>query len=175
AADTLRRTLAGQPEQRRERTLLDLVRGHAATVLGFPGPASVDAERGLLELGFDSLTAVELRNRLGAATGLRLPATLLFDHPTSAAIARQLSVELVPESAGPDHAADTAGLAELGLLEGALDNGTAGPELLGRLEELISRLRPGTGGAAQDRLEERMDTASDDELFEFIDNELGMS
>ncbi|MEH0656618.1 SDR family NAD(P)-dependent oxidoreductase [Streptomyces stelliscabiei] len=175
AADTLRRTLAGQPEQRRERTLLDLVRGHAATVLGFPGPASVDAERGLLELGFDSLTAVELRNRLGAATGLRLPATLLFDHPTSAAIARQLSVELVPESAGPDLAADTAGLAELGLLEGALDNGTAGPELLGRLEELISRLRPGTGGAAQDRLEERMDTASDDELFEFIDNELGMS
>ncbi|WEH12772.1 type I polyketide synthase [Streptomyces sp. VNUA24] len=175
AADTLRRTLAGQPEQRRARTLLDLVRGHAATVLGFPGPASVDAERGLLELGFDSLTAVELRNRLGAATGLRLPATLLFDHPTSAAIARQLSVELAPESAGPDLVADTAGLAELGLLEGALDNGTAGPELLGRLEELISRLRPGTGGAAQDRLEERMETASDDELFEFIDNELGMS
>ncbi|WP_217181316.1 type I polyketide synthase [Streptomyces sp. AC495_CC817] len=175
AADTLRRTLAGQPEQRRERTLLDLVRGHAATVLGFPGPASVDAERGLLELGFDSLTAVELRNRLGAATGLRLPATLLFDHPTSAAIARQLSVELAPESAGTDLAAHTAGLAELGLLEGALDNGTAGPELLGRLEELISRLRPGTGDAAQDRLEERMDTASDDELFEFIDNELGMS
>ncbi|PIM71507.1 polyketide synthase [Streptomyces sp. JV178] len=175
AADTLRRTLAGQPEQRRERTLLDLVRGHAATVLGFPGPASVDAERGLLELGFDSLTAVELRNRLGAATGLRLPATLLFDHPTSAAIARQLSLELAPATTGPELAADTAGLAELGLLEGALDNGTAGPELLGRLEELISRLRPGTGGAAQDRLEERMETASDDELFEFIDNELGMS
>ncbi|MGW0824747.1 type I polyketide synthase [Streptomyces sp. NPDC002845] len=176
AADTLRRTLAGQPQHRRERTLLDLVRGHAATVLGFPGPASVDAERGLLELGFDSLTAVELRNRLGAATGLRLPATLLFDHPTSGAIARQLAVELAPEGTDPDPAsADTTGLAELGLLEGALDSGTAGPELLNRLQDLISRLRPGTGDAAQDRLQERMDTASDDELFEFIDNELGMS
>ncbi|BBC30134.1 Polyketide synthase [Streptomyces graminofaciens] len=176
AADTLRRTLAGQPEHRRTRTLLDLVRGHAATVLGFPGPASVDAERGLLELGFDSLTAVELRNRLGAATGLRLPATLLFDHPTSGAIARQLAVELAPEGTESDPAsADTTGLAELGLLEGALDSGTAAPELINRLQELIGRLRPGTGDAAEDRLEERMDTASDDELFEFIDNELGMS
>ncbi|MDX3745665.1 type I polyketide synthase [Streptomyces sp. AK08-02] len=174
AADMLLRTLAGQPEHRRARTLLDLVRGHAAIVLGFPGPASVDAERGLLELGFDSLTAVELRNRIGAATGLRLPATLLFDHPTSGAIARQLALELAPDDTGPDPA-DTAGLAELGLLEGALDSGTAAPELINRLQELIGRLRPGTGDAAEDRLEERMDTASDDELFEFIDNELGMS
>ncbi|MEW2119925.1 type I polyketide synthase, partial [Streptomyces sp. NPDC005474] len=174
AADTLRRTLAGQSEQRRTRTLLDLVRGHAAIVLGFPSPSSVDAERGLLELGFDSLTAVELRNRIGAATGLRLPATLLFDHPTSGAIARQLVLELAPDGTDPEPA-DTAGLAELGLLEGALDSGTAAPELINRLQELIGRLRPGTGDAGEDRLEERMDTASDDELFEFIDNELGMS
>jgi hypothetical protein len=171
--DTLRRTLGSQSESQRERTLLDTVRGHAAIVLGFPGPTSVDAERGLMELGFDSLTAVELRNRLAAATGLRLPATLLFDHPTCAAVARHLVAELAPE--GPDSSTGTTGLAELGLLEGALDGGSPGPELRTRLQALLSRVRPESGDAAQDRLEQRMDTASDDEIFEFIDNELGMS
>ncbi|MCI3226420.1 SDR family NAD(P)-dependent oxidoreductase [Streptomyces sp. NP-1717] len=82
------------PEQR-ERHLLDLVRSHVATVLVRGDAAAIEADRTFRELGFDSLTAVEVRNRLTASTGLQLPTTLIFDHPTPILAARFLLTELL--------------------------------------------------------------------------------
>jgi NAD(P)-dependent dehydrogenase (short-subunit alcohol dehydrogenase family)/acyl carrier protein len=94
---SLAQKLAGLAEPERRKALLDLVCGHVADVLGHAGSDVVAVERGFLELGFDSLTAVELRNRLMAATDLRLPATVIFDYPTPAALAGRLYELLSPE------------------------------------------------------------------------------
>ncbi|MCI4065630.1 type I polyketide synthase [Micromonospora sp. R77] len=84
----------------RPARMIDLVRARVAAVLRHPSPAGIDPDRAFSELGFDSLMAVELRNELGRATGIRLPASLIFDQPTPAALARHL------ESLTGDAAAD---------------------------------------------------------------------
>ncbi|MEV4832855.1 type I polyketide synthase, partial [Micromonospora sp. NPDC049257] len=98
AASTVDRSgsdwLTGLPEQERAGAVRHLVHTHVAAVLGLAGPDAVEADRTFQSLGFDSLTAVELRNALSTAAGLRLPATLIFDYPTPVALAEFLHGEL---------------------------------------------------------------------------------
>ncbi|MFF4591296.1 SDR family NAD(P)-dependent oxidoreductase [Streptomyces sp. NPDC001388] len=88
------RRLASLPRARRHRALAELVTGQVAAILGYDSADLVGSDKPFKELGFDSLAAVNLRNRLGQETGLRLPATLVYDHPTSGALIRHLATEL---------------------------------------------------------------------------------
>ncbi len=94
AQGSLARRWAGIPEREHQRVLLDVVRAEIAGVLSYPSPAAIEVLRTFKDLGIDSLTAVELRNRLCAVTGLSLPATLVFDSPTPTVLVDYLLGEL---------------------------------------------------------------------------------
>ncbi|MFJ9211564.1 type I polyketide synthase [Streptomyces sp. NPDC102264] len=167
----LTQRLAGLTEAEQDRALVHLVRTHTAAVLGFAGPETVEADRAFKELGFDSLTAVELRNRLDAEVDSRLPATLVFDHPNPAALAAHLRTTVLADHGTPAAAV----LSELNKL--TIDISKLDPDdaLVGdirlRLRSLLSTWDDKEAEVAVDDL----NSATLDDVFDIIDEELGNS
>ncbi|NUR58768.1 MAG: SDR family NAD(P)-dependent oxidoreductase [Catenulispora sp.] len=177
AAETDRREwsrLAQLAGAERDRALMGLVTRLAAAVLGHEPGHRLDPEAGFLELGFDSLTAIEYRNRLDAATGQRLPATLIFDHPNPAALAARLREEITEiTEISTVSGAPTAGR-RIAELEAALDAAfsEAGPEdrasAAASLRALAARW---SGGGETGHAD--VEAASAAELFDILDAEFG--
>ncbi|GAA2101520.1 type I polyketide synthase [Streptomyces albiaxialis] len=167
--------LAAMPADKQRETVLALVRHQVASVLAYESADQVEDQRPFKDLGFDSLTAVKLRNQLAAVGGVTLPATLVFDHPTPVALTEFLLTELVPAEADP--AARL--LAELDRIAAGLpdlDPDAAEREkITTRLRTLLWQWDENRNGEGPENSGEDLEKATDDELFEALDNELGMS
>ncbi|MEU4089268.1 phosphopantetheine-binding protein, partial [Streptomyces aureus] len=164
---------AAAPADRPE-LVLELILKHATAVLGHGEAAELSPDRRFQDLGFDSLIAVEFRNRISAEIGQRLPAALLFDYPTPSDLVDHLLPRLVAdEPTGP-----AALLADLDRLERALDETTVDDERLhrqiaGRLEVLRGRWAAGRQEEEEDAFD--VEAATDDDMFRMLDDELGLS
>jgi short-subunit dehydrogenase/acyl carrier protein len=164
------------PRVEQEQLLVDLVRSEAAGVLNYPSPDDLPPARAFSDLGADSLTAIELRDRLGAAIGQRLSATLLFDHTTPVAVAAHLRSLLVPEGMSPSQPV----LAELDKLEtllaGAVGEDDETARITARLEAVVARWKETTTttGTRSAAVAESLDSSSDEEVFDFIGKALGI-
>ncbi|MFE9566827.1 SDR family NAD(P)-dependent oxidoreductase [Streptomyces sp. NPDC006487] len=171
---TLAERIFGLPQAQQTEQLVALVCGEVADVLGHASGASVDPAQAFKDLGFDSLSSVELRNRLNRVTGLRLSATLVFDHPSPQVLAELLREELLR---GRRPSADRV-LTDLAALDDLLGSAEAGDPARGRivskLEELVARFgdRPAQTQQGSATAEDAIEAASDDELFALIDGEL---
>jgi polyene macrolide polyketide synthase len=173
--------LRGVSDADRREVLLELISTHVAVVLGHASPDGIEPDQAFSELGFDSLTAVEFRNRLNLATGLRVPATVVFDYPTPAELASYLLTELDLE----ERAATAPLLGELDRIEAALS--AMAPDDLSslvtddatyenvtvRLQTLLARWSRGRNAADGAVTARDFGSATADELFDFIDGELG--
>lgn len=167
----LAKRLTGVPRQERESVVLEFVRSEIATVLGFGSPEAVDPGLTFKELGFDSLGAVDLRNRLNVAAGLQLPATLVFNYPTPSALAAYLLGQVtVTEGEAEESLADY-----LQKLENVLSSSEPTPEdraqIASRLRAIAAKWEAGDRKEQEDDAIDRIEAASAAELFELAERE----
>jgi short-subunit dehydrogenase/acyl carrier protein len=181
-APDLAAQLAGLPADQQQALLLTVIRTATATVLGHNSPAAIKPTATFKELGFDSLTAIELRNHLTAATGVHLPATLIFDFPTPTALSQDLHQQLTGTRPASIHD-------ELGQLEQMLDSlsqaitamapdDSGRQSAAGRMRELWSRWEEtiAPARAETESIEQALhSTDDDDELFAVLDQRFGLS
>ncbi|MFI5980626.1 beta-ketoacyl synthase N-terminal-like domain-containing protein [Streptomyces sp. NPDC051555] len=181
-AQALRSRLSALPAAERQEALLETVRGQIAAVLKYGTGDQISATRPFTELGFDSLTAVELRNRLARTAGTRLPTTLVFDYPTPEALTGHLLTILLPGTEAEDWGRETVDRLEA-MLDDERDEAEVN-KLTARLETLLLRWRersrtlaaaaPG-GGRAQEMGADELSEVSEEELLRYIDDEIGLS
>jgi NAD(P)-dependent dehydrogenase (short-subunit alcohol dehydrogenase family)/acyl carrier protein len=163
--------LAAMPEPERVATLVKLVRGQVAAVLGYSGVEAVEPRREFKDLGFDSHASVMLANQLSAASGLKLGATAVFDHPTPAALAQYIRERVVPaEPVTEDPLRAGLDRIERSLADSRPDDPRRA-DAVTRLRELLSRYDgPSSGPSSADIM-----SGSDDDMLEFLGSQYGTS
>jgi acyl carrier protein len=174
-AGALLQQLTGLLPAERTGAILEFLRIHTAEVLGYLSADLVDTSRTFKDLGFDSLGAVELRNRIAAGTGLRLPTTLLFDYPTPPVLAAYILSEM---AGGELEGAHTVAL-ELDRLQPALaamsieEADRAGIAV--RLRRILSEWEAPLNGDVPSTADDQIQSISDEQMLELIDREFGVS
>jgi polyketide synthase 7 len=171
----LAQRLHGLDPDEQHRLLVELVCGHAATVLGHSNSHDIDPRRAFQDLGFDSLTAVELRNRLKTATGLTLSPTVIFDHPTPTALTRHLHSQFSSVTAeGTDRLArfnEIARELETLVLQPSW-NPADKSQLTSRIQTILTDLASLDGHHADQPNDDDIQSATESELFAILDEEL---
>jgi acyl carrier protein len=159
-----------------ERTeqLLALVRDHVATVLGYASREQIDTTQAFRELGFDSLSALELRNRLQTATGLAIPSTLVFDYPNPQRLAGHLA-EQFGAAPGAENGTAASLLSQLDRIGGSLAAAEVATEEREAIAHRLRSILDAWRGAETEETDEEEEWETPDEVFRFIDDELGIS
>jgi acyl carrier protein len=169
---SLAKLLASAPEHEREHLALEAVRNQVAMVLGHASGEAIEPSSTFKKLGFDSLAAVELRNGLSAVSGVQLPATLVFDYPTPTSVASALLTEMELEQAS-----DSSLELELDRLEQSLSEVPADDSRRARaatrLQTLLRKLTDAGVADGVVTTEEALQGASANEIYDFIDKQLG--